>query len=79
MHPTANGAEISVSQSPANFHLPFGRFRGRPLRDVPSAYLQWVAGRNLTTQVDTALRSELLLRGVVVDTAAARPTRRFVW
>ena len=55
---------IHASAEPGNpCVLPFGKYRGEPLRLIPTAYLSWVLKEcKLGSGVRTAIRAELLTR-----------------
>lgn len=43
-------------------NMPFGKHKGEDLSDIPSAYLQWVLGRNIYEWLRVAIASELSSR-----------------
>ena len=43
--------------------MPFGKFKGTRLADVPLDYLEWLAGRELREPLCSAVREELRRRG----------------
>jgi uncharacterized protein (DUF3820 family) len=57
--------------------MPFGKYEGKPLSEVPSDYLCWVFGgkERLSTGIHNALVAELERRGVKPP-KPARPVRQ---
>jgi hypothetical protein len=54
--------------------LPFGKHKGAPLVDVPTAYLDWALREvKLTSGLRAAVTAELQRRGVRPPAAAVRP------
>jgi hypothetical protein len=54
--------------------LPFGKHRGQPLPDVPTAYLDWALREvKLSANLRAAVAAELQRRGVRPPAAAVKP------
>jgi hypothetical protein len=53
--------------------LPFGKYRGVPLADVPDNYLTWLARQKLTGRLRDAVAAELGRRGLGPPPAPDQP------
>ena len=58
--------------------MPFGRFRGERLEDVPDAYVRWLLAIELRDPLRTAVLAEAELRGLVPHSAPQGAPRRDV-
>src|SRR5688572_4526888 len=60
---------------PAQHQMPFGRHRGQPIAEIPSAYLHWlITGPvKLSTGLRAAVAAELSRRGASVPERQERP------
>lgn len=54
--------------------IPFGRYRGCPLEDLPDDYLQWLLTIELRTPLREAVREEAARRGRHADAGRDRHT-----
>ncbi len=61
-----HGFRNAGSFSPLPEVMPFGRFRGEPIRDLPGWYLEWLQGR---PHLNPALRRKVIFVDAMRDLA----------
>jgi hypothetical protein len=67
---------IDEAADPFAPRMPFGRYRGRPIRELPSDYLAWLVTLELRAPLAEAVREELGRRAPMPPRASVRPPRR---
>ncbi|MGL4513847.1 MAG: DEAD/DEAH box helicase [Lacipirellulaceae bacterium] len=69
-------AGVARKRSSINYPLPFGKYKGRAIADVPTAYLQWASESGVFRHPKTAklIATELWTRGASAAPTATKAT-----